>query len=94
MAPYPEWPLEESLARTGLRRFVGHWQERLAQDETAEASERCEPALDVPRRWDCRLKRSPIWGTTSPSSGGAFAAVLRPVRATPASTPTTICVPS
>jgi len=51
MAPYPEWPLEESLARTGLWRFVGHWQERLAQDETAEASERCEPALDVPRRW-------------------------------------------
>jgi SRSO17 transposase len=51
MAPSPEWPLEESLARTGLRRFVGHWQERLAQDETAEASERCEPALDVPRRW-------------------------------------------
>jgi len=51
MAPYPEWPLEESLAGTGLRRFVGHWQERLAQDETAEASERCEPALDVPRRW-------------------------------------------
>jgi hypothetical protein len=35
MAPSPEWPLEESLARTGLRRFVGHWQERLAQDETA-----------------------------------------------------------
>jgi SRSO17 transposase len=51
MAPYPEWPLEESLASTGLRRFVGHWQERLAQDETAKASERCEPALDVPRRW-------------------------------------------
>jgi hypothetical protein len=51
MAPYPAWPLEESLASTGLRRLVGHWQERLAQDETAAASERCEPALAVPRRW-------------------------------------------
>jgi len=51
MAPYPEWPLEESLASTGLRRFVGHGQERLAQDETAKAAERCAPALDGPRRW-------------------------------------------
>src|SRR5262249_60502462 len=51
MAPYPEWPLEESHAGTGLRRWVGHWWERPAQDETAEASEDCEPALPVPRRW-------------------------------------------
>ena len=51
MAPSPAWPLAESLARTGLRRFVGPWQERLAPDETAAASERCEPALAVPRRW-------------------------------------------
>ena len=50
MAPSPEWPREESLASPGLRRFVGHGQARLAQDETAEASERCEPALAVPRR--------------------------------------------
>jgi len=94
MAPSPERTLEESLAGTGLRRFVGHWREQPAQDETAEAYERCEPALDAPDDGDCRLKRSPIWVTTSPSSGCAFAAVLRPVRATPASTPTTICVPS
>src|SRR5215472_3616421 len=51
MAPYPERPLEESHAGTGLQRLVGHWWERPAQDETAEASERCEPALHVPRRW-------------------------------------------
>src|SRR4029453_16266710 len=51
MAPSPEWPLEESRARTGLRQLVGHWQERLAQDETGGGSERCEPALGVPRRW-------------------------------------------
>ena len=51
MAPSPEWPLEESHAGTGLRRWVGHWWERPAQDETAEASEDCEPALPVPRRW-------------------------------------------
>ena len=51
MAPYSQWTLEESLAGTGLRRFVGHWRERPAQDETAEASERCEPALHAPQRW-------------------------------------------
>src|SRR5256886_16628295 len=51
MAPYPERTLEESLAGTGLRRFVGHWREQPAQDETAEAYERCEPALAAPRRW-------------------------------------------
>jgi hypothetical protein len=51
MAPYPEWSLEESHAGTGLRRLIGHWGERPAQDETAEVSERCEPALHVPRRW-------------------------------------------
>jgi SRSO17 transposase len=51
MAPYPEWTLEESLAGTGLRRLVGQWRERPAQDEPAEASEGCEPALHAPRRW-------------------------------------------
>ena len=45
MVSSPEWPLEESLARTGLRRFVGHGRELPAQDETAEAYESCEPAL-------------------------------------------------
>src|SRR3989441_5393418 len=51
MAPYPERTLEESLAGTGLRRFVGHWREQPAQDETAEASECCEPAVAARRRW-------------------------------------------
>ena len=44
-------PLEESLARTGLRRFVGHGREQPAQAETAEAYESCEPALHAPQRW-------------------------------------------
>src|SRR5262249_14824434 len=51
MALYPERPLEESLARTGLRRFVGHGWEQPAQDETAEAYESGEPALHAPQRW-------------------------------------------
>src|SRR6266852_9240580 len=51
MALYPEWTLEESRAGTGLRRLVGHERVRPAQDETAEASARCEPALHAPRRW-------------------------------------------
>jgi len=51
MALYPERPLEESLARTGLRRFVGHGREQPAQDETAEAYESCEPAFHAPQRW-------------------------------------------
>jgi SRSO17 transposase len=51
MAPSPEWPLEERLAGTGLRRFVAHGRERPAQDEPSEVSERCEPALPAPRRW-------------------------------------------
>ena len=51
MALYPEWTLEESRAGTGLRRLVGHERARPAQDETAEASARCEPALHAPRRW-------------------------------------------
>jgi SRSO17 transposase len=51
MAPSPEWPLEESLAGTGLQRFVGHGREQPAQDETAETDESCEPALHAPRRW-------------------------------------------
>lgn len=51
MAPYPEWTLEESLARTGLRRFVGHWWEPPTPAEPAEASECFEPALHAPRRW-------------------------------------------
>jgi hypothetical protein len=37
MAPYPEWPLEESRAGPGLRQLVGHWRERPAQNETADA---------------------------------------------------------
>ena len=51
MAPYPEWTLEESRAGTGLQWLVGHGRARPAQDEPAEASERCEPALHAPRRW-------------------------------------------
>jgi SRSO17 transposase len=51
MVPSPEWPLEDSRAGTGLRRFVGHGRELPAQDETAEAYESCEPALHAPRRW-------------------------------------------
>ena len=51
MALYPERPLEESLARTGLRRFVGHGREQPAQAETAEADESGEPALPAPQRW-------------------------------------------
>src|SRR5438093_2617270 len=51
MAPSPEWPLEESLAGTGLQRFVGHGREQPAQDETAETDESCEPAWHAPRRW-------------------------------------------
>jgi SRSO17 transposase len=51
MAPYPEWPLEESRAGTGLRQLVGHERERLAQNETAETYACYEPALHAPRRW-------------------------------------------
>ena len=51
MAPSPECPLEESRAGIGLWQWVGHERERLAQNETAEAYEYCEPALHVPRRW-------------------------------------------
>ena len=51
MAPYPERTLEESRAGTGLRHLVGHERARLAQNETAEAYEYCEPALHAPRRW-------------------------------------------
>ena len=51
MAPSPEWPLEESRAGTGLRQLVGHWRERPAQNEAADAYEYCEPALHAPRRW-------------------------------------------
>ena len=51
MAPYPEWTLEESRAETGLRQLVGHWRERPAQNEAADAYEYCEPALHAPRRW-------------------------------------------
>jgi SRSO17 transposase len=51
MAPYPEWPLEESLAVAGLQRLVGHGQEQPTPDEPAEAYESCEPALQVPQRW-------------------------------------------
>jgi hypothetical protein len=50
MAPYPEWPLEESRAGTGLRRFVAPGWDRPAQDKLIEGSERCEPALHAPRR--------------------------------------------
>jgi SRSO17 transposase len=51
LAPSPEWPLEESRAGTGLRQLVGHWRERPAQNEAADAYEYCEPALHAPRRW-------------------------------------------
>src|SRR4030095_13930260 len=53
-------------------------------------SQRCM----LPNAGDCRLKQLRTWATVSISSGGAFVVVLRPVHATPASTPTTICVPS
>jgi len=51
MAPYPEWTLEESRTGTGRRWLVGHGQAWPVQDESVEASERCEPALHAPRRW-------------------------------------------
>ena len=51
MAPYPEWPLAENLARAGLQRLVGHGQERPASDKLAEAYESYEPALQAPQRW-------------------------------------------
>src|SRR4029453_9533198 len=50
-ALYPARPLEERLARPGLRRFVGHGRAQQAQAETSEAYERCEPALHAPQRW-------------------------------------------
>ena len=95
MAPYPELTLEESRAGTGLRRLVGHGRERPAEDETAEAFEQLRAGRCMtPGAGDCRLKRSPPWANASTSSGCGFAAVSRPVRATPAGTPTTICVAS
>jgi hypothetical protein len=48
MVPYPEWPLEESRAGTGLRWWGGHGR---AQPVPDEASERCEPKLQAPPRW-------------------------------------------
>src|SRR5215475_11615963 len=51
MAPYPEWPLEESHAGTGLRWLGGHGRAQPVPDEPVEASERCELALHAPRRW-------------------------------------------
>lgn len=51
MAPDPAWPLEESRAGTGLRHLVGHWRERPAQNEPADADEYGEPAWPAPRRW-------------------------------------------
>ena len=51
MAPYPTWTLEESLAGTGLQRFVGNGRERSAPNEPAEAYESGAPALHTPRRW-------------------------------------------
>ena len=44
MEPSLEWPLEESLAGTGLHQFVRHWRERPTPDEPAEAYESVEPA--------------------------------------------------
>src|SRR5215475_11629017 len=51
MAPYPEWPLEESRAGTGLRWLGGHGRAQPVPDEPVEASERCELALHAPHRW-------------------------------------------
>ena len=45
MEPSLEWPLEESLAGTGLHQFVRHGRERPTPDEPAEAYESFEPAL-------------------------------------------------
>jgi hypothetical protein len=51
MEPSLEWPLEESLAGTGLHQFVRQWRERSTPDEPAEAYESFEPALYAPGRW-------------------------------------------
>src|SRR5215510_2445183 len=51
MATYPEWFLEESLAGTGWHRLSEHGRERPAPAVPAEASERCELAVQAPRRW-------------------------------------------
>src|SRR5215813_12917858 len=51
MAPYPEWPLEESPAGTELRWLGVHGRSQPVPDEPVEASERCEPALPAPQRW-------------------------------------------
>jgi len=51
MAPSPEWPLEERLAGAGRQRLVGPGRAPPAQDATAAADERCEPAWPAPRRW-------------------------------------------
>ena len=50
MAPSPEWPLEERLAGTRLRRLSEPERERPAPDEPAAAYEGCELALQAPRR--------------------------------------------
>src|SRR5215470_2282653 len=51
MGPYPEWPLEESRAGTGLQWLGGQGRAQPVPDEPVEASERYELALHAPRRW-------------------------------------------
>ena len=94
MEPSLEWPLEESLAGTGLHQVVRHWWERPTPDEPAEAYESFEPALYAPGRWGLAAEAVAHLGDRSISFGCAFVALLRPVHATPARTPTIICVPS
>ena len=91
MAPSPEWPLEERLAGTRLRRLSEPERERPAPAEPAAAYEGCALALQAPDAGACRRQRSPTWGTASLSAGCACVVVVRPVRATPARMPTTLC---
>jgi hypothetical protein len=70
MTPSPEWTLEERLAGTGLRRLSGHGQERPAEDEPAEASERCEPALYAPGRWGLSAEAGAPPGDPHPTVRG------------------------
>jgi hypothetical protein len=81
------WPALDCGALSGLGR--NGWRRTRRPRPLSAAS----PRWLCPDAGDCRRTRSPIWVTPSPSAGGAFAAVVRPVRATPARTPMTLGVP-